>query len=189
MRVYRDNLFWILLLLGTLLAMGAISASCGPTQVYGGGPSGNDDDDNGDDDDDDDNTSPTPTTTEPAPSGAPSFETFDAEISNSLSNSCSCHSGGSGGYNLQQGTLNRHGTIDGATVYPREIVKRALQLNAGAVILAHNHPSGDCEPSIADQAITKRIVDALKLVDIRTLDHVIVGAGFNSTSMKERGLL
>lgn len=68
------------------------------------------------------------------------------------------------------------GTIDSATIHPREVVKTALRHNASAVILAHNHPSGVAEPSSADQAITRRIVDALALVDVRVLDHVVVGA-------------
>jgi DNA repair protein RadC len=67
------------------------------------------------------------------------------------------------------------GTIDGAAVYPREIVKAALYSNAAAVILAHNHPSGVVEPSTADKRITERIQSALALVDIRVLDHIIVG--------------
>ena len=67
------------------------------------------------------------------------------------------------------------GTIDGASIYPREIVKAALFANASAVILAHNHPSGQPEPSAADKRITERIKSALALVDIRILDHVIVG--------------
>ena len=67
------------------------------------------------------------------------------------------------------------GTIDGAAIYPREIVKAALYANAAAVILAHNHPSGQPEPSSADRRITQRIQSALALVDIRVLDHVIVG--------------
>ena len=67
------------------------------------------------------------------------------------------------------------GTIDGAAIYPREIVKAALHANAAAVILAHNHPSGQPEPSTADKRITERIQSALALVDIRVLDHVIVG--------------
>jgi len=79
------------------------------------------------------------------------------------------------------------GTIDGATVHPREVVKQALRLNAAAVILAHNHPSGVSEPSRADEAITRRLRDALALVDIRVLDHLIVGE--NVTSFAERGLL
>jgi DNA repair protein RadC len=67
------------------------------------------------------------------------------------------------------------GTIDGASIYPREIVKAALFANAAAVILAHNHPSGQPEPSTADKRITERIKNALALVDIRMLDHIIVG--------------
>ena len=67
------------------------------------------------------------------------------------------------------------GTIDGAAIYPREIVKAALHANAAAVILAHNHPSGEPKPSTADMRITERINSALALVDIRVLDHVIVG--------------
>jgi DNA repair protein RadC len=67
------------------------------------------------------------------------------------------------------------GTIDGASIYPREIVKAALYANAAAVILAHNHPSGQPEPSTADKRITERIKSALALLDIRVLDHVIVG--------------
>jgi len=66
------------------------------------------------------------------------------------------------------------GTIDGASVHPREVVKQALARNAAAVILAHNHPSGVCEPSQADQLITERLKEALALVDIRVLDHCIV---------------
>ena len=67
------------------------------------------------------------------------------------------------------------GTIDGAAIYPREILKAALHANAAAVILAHNHPSGQPEPSTADKRITERIKSALALVDIRVLDHIIVG--------------
>lgn len=67
------------------------------------------------------------------------------------------------------------GTIDGASIYPREIVKAALFANAAAVILAHNHPSGQAQPSAADRRITERIKSALALLDIRVLDHVIVG--------------
>ena len=80
------------------------------------------------------------------------------------------------------------GTIDGASVHPREIVKLALQRNAAAVIVAHNHPSGIAEPSQADELITQRIKEALGLVDIRLLDHLIVGAGA-CVSLAERGLL
>lgn len=82
------------------------------------------------------------------------------------------------------------GTIDNASVYPREVVKRALALNAAAVIFGHNHPSGVPEPSQADIRITGRLRDALALVDIRTLDHIIIGQGSNTmTSFAERGLL
>lgn len=80
------------------------------------------------------------------------------------------------------------GTIDGTSVYPREVVKEALAINAAAVILAHNHPSGVAEPSQADERITKRLRSALELVDIRLLDHLIIGAG-RATSMASRGLL
>jgi len=80
------------------------------------------------------------------------------------------------------------GTIDGASVYPREVVKEAIQRGAAAVILAHNHPSGVAEPSQADELITHRLRDALALVDIRVLDHLIV-AGCDVVSLSERGLL
>ncbi len=80
------------------------------------------------------------------------------------------------------------GTIDGASVYPREVVKRALHHNAAAVIVAHNHPSGIAEPSLADHQITQRLRDALGLVDIRLLDHFVVGDG-QVTSFAENGLL
>ena len=80
-----------------------------------------------------------------------------------------------------------HGTIDGANVYPRVVVKQALADNAAAVIFAHNHPSGVSEPSDADINITKRLVKALALVDIRVLDHVIVGE--QSLCFSERGLI
>ncbi|MEH6578744.1 MAG: DNA repair protein RadC [Amphritea sp.] len=80
-----------------------------------------------------------------------------------------------------------YGTINSSSVHPREVVKQALQRNAAAVILAHNHPSGIAEPSHADCAITKRLQDALELVDIRLLDHMVVGDG-EVVSMAERGL-
>jgi DNA repair protein RadC len=80
------------------------------------------------------------------------------------------------------------GTIDGASVHPREVVKEALKQNAAAVILAHPHPSGVAEPSQADELITRRLKDALDLVDIRVLDHIII-AGGEATSFAERGLL
>ncbi len=79
------------------------------------------------------------------------------------------------------------GTIDGASVYPREIVKQALADNAASVILAHNHPSGVAEPSQADIRITERLKKALALVDIRVLDHVIVGD--ETLCFSERGLI
>ena len=80
------------------------------------------------------------------------------------------------------------GTIDGAAVYPREVVKAALAHNAAAVILAHNHPSGVAEPSSADQRITARLIDALALVEIRVLDHFIITGG-GHFSFAEQGLL
>ena len=80
------------------------------------------------------------------------------------------------------------GTIDGASVHPREVVKRALAHNAAALILAHNHPSGVAEPSQADEVITRRLRSALALVDIRVVDHLVVGDGA-CVSFAERGLL
>jgi DNA repair protein RadC len=80
------------------------------------------------------------------------------------------------------------GTIDGASVHPREVVRRVLHFNAAAVILAHNHPSGIPEPSRADILLTRRLVDALALVDVRVLDHFIVGEG-RGVSFAERGLI
>lgn len=80
------------------------------------------------------------------------------------------------------------GTINSVNVYPREVVKLSLQHNAAALILVHNHPSGEPEPSQADLAITERLVSALELVDVRVLDHFIV-AGTQTVSMAERGLL
>ena len=80
------------------------------------------------------------------------------------------------------------GTIDGASVYPREVVSRALLLNAAAVILAHNHPSGISEPSEADRRITDRLRSALLLIDVRVLDHLVIGDG-EVTSFAERGLI
>lgn len=81
-----------------------------------------------------------------------------------------------------------YGTLDGAAVYPREVAVRALQYHAAAVILAHNHPSGVAEPSQADRRITERLQSALGLLDIRVLDHVIIGRG-QSYSFAESGLL
>ena len=80
------------------------------------------------------------------------------------------------------------GTIDGASVYPREVVRKALEHNAAAVIFAHNHPSGSTEPSNADIDLTKRLTAALLLIDVRVLDHLIIGKG-EPTSFAERGLL
>ena len=80
------------------------------------------------------------------------------------------------------------GTIDGASVYPREVVKKALQHNAAAVIFAHNHPSGISEPSQADKMITAKLKEALALMDIRVLDHFIIGDGV-PYSFAEHGLL
>lgn len=80
------------------------------------------------------------------------------------------------------------GTINTASVYPREIVKAVLRENAAAVILAHNHPSGRPEPSLADEALTRRIKDALELIDVSVLDHFIVGEG-DPVSFADRGLL
>jgi DNA repair protein RadC len=78
------------------------------------------------------------------------------------------------------------GTVDGAAVYPREIIKQAIRYDAAAVILGHNHPSGDCEPSEADRNITLRIAKALALVDIRLLDHLVVSRE-GHVSLAERG--
>jgi DNA repair protein RadC len=78
------------------------------------------------------------------------------------------------------------GTIDAASVYPREVVKRGLELNCAAAIFAHNHPSGTPEPSQADRRITRRLKDALELVDIRTLDHFVIGSE-GCVSFAERG--
>ena len=80
------------------------------------------------------------------------------------------------------------GTIDGASVHPREVVKRALARRAAALILVHNHPSGVAEPSHADELITARLRDALALVDIRVVDHLIIGDGV-CVSLAERGVL
>ncbi|XNS90152.1 DNA repair protein RadC [Vibrio cyclitrophicus] len=77
------------------------------------------------------------------------------------------------------------GTIDAASIYPREVLKAALNHNAAAVVFAHNHPSGVAEPSQADRRITQRLVDVLKLVDIRVLDHIVVGE--DCVSFAEKG--
>jgi DNA repair protein RadC len=81
-----------------------------------------------------------------------------------------------------------HGTLSQTSVYPREVVKRALALNAGAVVLAHNHPSGLAEPSRADEFLAQTLKSALALVDVRVLDHLVVGQG-QVVSMAERGLV
>ena len=80
------------------------------------------------------------------------------------------------------------GTIDGAAVYPRVVVQKCLEVNAAAVILVHNHPSGHVEPSEADKAITRRLSDALVLIDVRVLDHIVVGKE-GWVSLAERGWL
>lgn len=80
------------------------------------------------------------------------------------------------------------GTINGASVHPREVVRSALRHNAAAVIFAHNHPSGVAEPSVADREITRRLADALGLVDVRVLDHLVIGDE-QTTSFAEQGLL
>ncbi len=81
-----------------------------------------------------------------------------------------------------------HGTIDGASVHPREVVRRALERNAAGLIVAHNHPSGVAEPSRADRALTRRLQEAVALVDVRLLDHFVVGDG-EVVSFAERGWL
>jgi DNA repair protein RadC len=81
-----------------------------------------------------------------------------------------------------------HGTIDGATVYPRVVAEKALRHGAAALIAAHNHPSGISEPSLADQVITRRLKEALALLDIRLLDHFVLGDG-QPVSMAARGML
>lgn len=79
------------------------------------------------------------------------------------------------------------GTVDGASIYPREVVRAALNVNACAAILAHNHPSGVAEPSAADRAITSELRDALRLIGVRILDHIVVGD--ECVSMASRGLI
>lgn len=81
-----------------------------------------------------------------------------------------------------------NGTLTQTSVYPREVVRRALAVNAGAVIFAHNHPSGTADPSGADGLITQTLKQALALVDVRVLDHFII-ANVNLTSMAERGMI
>ena len=80
------------------------------------------------------------------------------------------------------------GTIDSAAVYPREVVKHCLSCNAAAVIFAHPHPSGVAEPSDTDVRLSRKLTDALSLIDVRVLDHLCVGKG-SITSLDERGLM
>jgi DNA repair protein RadC len=80
------------------------------------------------------------------------------------------------------------GTVNQTAVYPREIVKRALQLNAAALVVSHNHPSGELEPSNSDHLLTKHLKEALQTVDVRLLDHIIVAAN-KTLSFSERGLI
>jgi len=80
------------------------------------------------------------------------------------------------------------GTIDSAAVYPREVVKHCMRCNAAAVIFAHNHPSGVAEPSDTDVRLTRKLTDALALIDVRVLDHLVIGQGVQ-TSLAERGLM
>lgn len=81
------------------------------------------------------------------------------------------------------------GTLTQTSVYPREVVRRALQVNASSAILTHNHPSGIAEPSVADKLITKTLRDALALVDVRVLDHIITTPSVNCVSLAEQGLI
>ena len=80
-----------------------------------------------------------------------------------------------------------NGTLDGASVHPREVVRASIRHNAAAVIFAHNHPSGVAEPSAADRAITRELRDALALIHVRVLDHFVIGE--TATSMAQRGLI
>ena len=80
------------------------------------------------------------------------------------------------------------GTLSSASVYPREIVKACLAINAAAIILAHNHPSGVADPSEADISLTEQIKKALALIDVRVLDHLVIGSG-KPFSFAERGLV
>lgn len=82
-----------------------------------------------------------------------------------------------------------HGTLTQTSVYPREVVKRALACNAGSVILAHNHPSGLAEPSTADQMLTSTLKQTLALIDVKVLDHFIITSGAEPLSFAERGLI
>ena len=80
------------------------------------------------------------------------------------------------------------GTIDGASVHPRVVVQQAMEVNAAAMVFFHNHPSGVAEPSRADEMLTRRLSDALALVDVRVLDHFVISGG-ESVSFAERGLI
>jgi DNA repair protein RadC len=80
------------------------------------------------------------------------------------------------------------GTVDGASVHPREVVRSVMKWNSASVIAIHNHPSGDPEPSLADELITRRLKETLALIDVRMLDHLIVG-GDSVVSLAERGLI
>ena len=93
-----------------------------------------------------------------------------------------------GQHRVIQYTEMFRGTLTQSSVYPREVVKEALRINAGAVIFAHNHPSGMPEPSREDEALTKTLKDALALVEVKVLDHIIVG-GTTTVSFAERGLV
>jgi DNA repair protein RadC len=90
--------------------------------------------------------------------------------------------------NLISDEILGHGTVDHAPVYPREVVRRALELNASAMILAHNHPSGDPSPSTADVDMTKLICDAAKTLDIAVHDHIVIAAK-GHVSLRQRGLM
>ena len=93
-----------------------------------------------------------------------------------------------GQHRVIQYTEMFRGTLNQTSVYPREVVKEALRLNAGAVIFAHNHPSGMPEPSRADEMLTKTLQEALALVEVKVLDHIIVG-GTTTVSFAEKGLI
>ena len=107
------------------------------------------------------------------------------QLANELDEYFSCMFLDSGHRLIQYERLFR-GTVDGAAVYPRVVVRRALELNAAAVIFTHNHPSGRAEPSHADINITTRLKDALAMVDVRVLDHIIVSTE-DTYSMAEHG--
>ncbi len=81
------------------------------------------------------------------------------------------------------------GTLDGSAVYPREVVKEVLWRGAAAIVISHNHPSGIAEPSVADERITEALRNALALIDVRVLDHIIIGNGGRYCSFAERGLI